>query len=82
MGESKEAINGKLELCRQASESHGFCLNISMTEYIDHKFSSKCTNSNLEVKIGHIPLVTWFKYFESIIQNDGEIEGDINHRIC
>lgn len=23
----------------------------------------------------------WFKYFEFILHNDGEIEGDINHQI-
>jgi len=37
----------------------------------------------LEVKVGDhiIPQVTWFKYLGSIVQNDGEIEADISHRI-
>ncbi|KAH1225684.1 hypothetical protein GmHk_11G032522 [Glycine max] len=39
--------------------------------------------SNSEVKIGDhiIPQVTRFKYLGSVIQDDGEIEGDVNHRI-
>ena len=47
------------------------------------KFDKRCKNSNFEVKIGDdiIPQVTRFKYLESIMQNNGEIEGDINHRI-
>ena len=47
------------------------------------KFGKKRTNSNLEVKIGDdtIPQVTRFKYVGSIIHNDGEIEGDVKHRI-
>ena len=37
----------------------------------------------MEVKVGDhiIPQVTWFNYIGSILQNDGEIEADVNHRI-
>jgi hypothetical protein len=28
-----------------------------------------------------IPQVTQFKYLRSIVQNDGEIEGNLNHKI-
>jgi len=37
----------------------------------------------LEVKVGDhtIPQVTRFKYLGSIVQNDGEIEADVSHRI-
>jgi len=37
----------------------------------------------LEVKVRDhvIPQVTWFKYLGSIVQNDGEIEADVSHRI-
>ena len=28
-----------------------------------------------------IPMSSHFKYFGSIIQNDGEIDSDVNHRI-
>ena len=52
-------------------------------KYIDCNFSKRCTNSNLAVKIGDdtISQVTRFKYLGPIIQNDGEIEGDVNHNI-
>jgi len=37
----------------------------------------------LEVKVGDhiIPQVTRFKYLGFIVQNDGEIEADVSHRI-
>ena len=37
----------------------------------------------MEVKVRDhvIPQVTWFKYLGSIVQNDGEIEADVSHRI-
>jgi hypothetical protein len=51
--------------------------------YIECKFSRKQTNSSLEMKIGEYnkPQVVWFKNLGSIIQNDREIVGDINHKI-
>ena len=53
-------------------------------EHMECKFSKRCTNFSLEVKIGDntIPLVTKIKYLGSIIQKDGDIyRGSINHRI-
>ena len=81
--ESRKEINGKLELWREALEAHGFCISRSKTEYMECKFGKRCTNFNLEVKIRNdtILQVTRFKYLGSIIQNDGEIEGDVNYRI-
>ena len=64
-------------------EVHGFRISRSKTKYMECKFGKRHTNSNLEVKIGNdtIPKVTTFKYLGSIIQNEGEIEGDVNHMI-
>lgn len=47
------------------------------------KFNKRKYVSNLEVKVrDHVILqVTQFKYLGSIIQNDREIEGDVNHQI-
>jgi hypothetical protein len=83
VGESREEINGKLELWRQTLEAHGFRLSRSKTEYMECRFSKKRANNSLRVKIGdhNIPQVTRFKYLGSVIQNDGEIEEDVNHRI-
>ena len=83
LGESREELNGRLETWRQALEAYGFRLSRSKTEYMECKFSNRRGNSTLEVKVGDhiIPQVTRFKYLGSVVQNDGEIEADVNHRI-
>lgn len=82
-GESREELNEKVETWRQALETHGFRLSRSKTEYMECKFSGRQSATNMEVKVEDhtIPLVTKFKYLGSIMQNDGELEGDVNHRI-
>ncbi|KAH1190454.1 putative protein arginine N-methyltransferase 6 [Glycine max] len=83
LGESREELNERLETWRRALETHGFRLSRSKSEYMECKFNKRMRVSNSEVKIGdHItPQVTRFKYLGSVIQDDGEIEGDVNHRI-
>ncbi|KAL5161290.1 LINE-1 retrotransposable element ORF2 protein [Glycine soja] len=83
LGESREELNERLETWRRALETHGFRLSRSKSEYMKCKFNKRRRVSNSEVKIGDhiIPQVTRFKYLGSIIQDDGEIEGDGNHRI-
>ena len=83
MEESRQGINDKIELWREALESHGFRLSRSKTEYMECKFNKRRSSSDLEVKISDhiIPQVERFKYLGSIIQNDGEITGDVTHRI-
>ncbi|KAH1202990.1 RNA-directed DNA polymerase from mobile element jockey [Glycine max] len=83
LGESREELNERLETWRRALETHGFCLSRSKSEYMECKFNKRRRVSNSEVKIGDhiIPHVTRFKYLGSVIQDDGEIEGDVNHRI-
>lgn len=46
-------------------------------------FNKRRNISNIEVKVGDhiISQITRFKYLVSVIQNNGEIEGDVNHRI-
>ncbi|KAL5176375.1 LINE-1 retrotransposable element ORF2 protein [Glycine soja] len=82
-GESREELNERLETWRRALETHGFRLSRSKSEYMECKFNKRRRVSNSEVKIGDhiIPQVTRFKYLGSVIQDDGEIEGDVNHRI-
>jgi len=83
LGESREELNERLETWRQALEAYGFRLSRSKTEYMECNFSKRRSESTLEVKVGGhiIPQVTRFKYLGSIVQNDGEIEADVNHRI-
>ncbi|KAL5147204.1 Ribosomal protein L11 methyltransferase [Glycine soja] len=83
LGESREELNERLETWRRALETHGFRLSRSKSEYMECKFNKRRRVSNSEVKIGDhiIPQVTRFKYLGSVIQDDGEIDGDVNHRI-
>ncbi|KAL5195329.1 putative serine/threonine-protein kinase [Glycine soja] len=83
LGESREELNERLETWRRALETHGFRLSRSKSEYMKCKFNKRRRVSNSEVKIGDhiIPQVTRFKYLGFVIQYDGEIEGDVNHRI-
>ncbi|KAL5187393.1 Craniofacial development protein 2 [Glycine soja] len=83
LGESREELNERLETWRRVLETHGFRLSRNKSEYMECKFNKRRRVSNSEVKIGDhiIPQVTRFKYLGSVIQDDGEIEGDVNHRI-
>ncbi|KAF1891102.1 hypothetical protein Lal_00001241 [Lupinus albus] len=83
VGHSREELNGRLEMWRQALGTHEFRISRSKIEYMECKFSKMRTNSNVEVKTeDHImPQVTRFRYLESIIQDDGENDGDENHMI-
>lgn len=47
------------------------------------KFNKRRNIFNIKVKVGDhiIPQVTRFKYHKYVIQNNGEIKGDVNHRI-
>ncbi|RZB42710.1 26S proteasome regulatory subunit 6A-like [Glycine soja] len=83
LGESREELNERLKTWRRALETHDFRLSRSKSEYMECKFNKRRRVSNSEVKIGDhiIPQVTRFKYLGSVIQDDGEIEGDVNHRI-
>jgi len=83
LGESREEVNGRLETWRQALKAYGFRLIRSKTEYMECNFSGRRSRSTLEVKVGDhtIPQFTRLKYIGSLVQNDGEIEADISHRI-
>jgi len=83
MGDAREDINEKLELWRQALEVHGLRISRNKTEYMECKFSTRRVNLDVAVKIGEniIPQVRKFKYLGCVIQDNGEIEEDVSHRI-
>jgi len=83
LGESREELNGRLETWRQVLKVYGFRPSRSKVEYTECNFSKRRSGSTLKMKVGDhiIPQVTRFKYLGSIVQNDGEIEVDVNHRI-
>ena len=81
--ETKEGVNTKLELWKQTLEARGFRLSRSKTEYMECKFRKRRKNEQCVITLDgqQIPVTECFKYLGSIIQKDGEIDGDVNHRI-
>ncbi|KAL6548523.1 hypothetical protein OROGR_008944 [Orobanche gracilis] len=76
--ETKVGVQQKLELWRDTLEARGFRLSRSKTEYMECRFSD---NSDREAgmitfdgKVVHGS--TFFRYLGSIIQKDGELDGD------
>ena len=76
-------MNTKLERWRDTLEAKGFRLSRSKTEYLHCRFSAEEGGVASEVAIEGeiIPRVERFRYLGSIIQGDGGIDEDINHRI-
>lgn len=68
IGESRESINSKFELWRQTLKTKIFRLSKSKIEYMYFDFSKTQE-------------VSKFKYLESIIQDDEEINDDVTHKI-
>nr|XP_009768451.1 PREDICTED: uncharacterized protein LOC104219460 [Nicotiana sylvestris]XP_016485992.1 PREDICTED: uncharacterized protein LOC107806365 [Nicotiana tabacum] len=81
--ESRSGVNERLEVWRQALESKGFKLSRTKTEYLECKFSGVTGEADGVVRLDSqvIPKRESFKYLGSIIQGDGEIDGDFRHRI-
>ncbi|KAK9705104.1 hypothetical protein RND81_07G034100 [Saponaria officinalis] len=84
--ETKEGVERKLKLWRHTLEIRGFRLSRSKTEYL------RCLLSNAagsrSTKVGSIIFdgnvvegSTFFRYLRSIIQKDGELDGDVAHKI-
>ncbi|KAM1714241.1 hypothetical protein ACFX12_024872 [Malus domestica] len=81
--ETREGVNAKLNLWREVLESKGLRLSRSKTEYMECKFSANGGQNELGVRIGdqEIPKSDRFRYLGSILQKNGELDGDLNHRI-
>ncbi|KAH0466342.1 hypothetical protein IEQ34_006445 [Dendrobium chrysotoxum] len=79
---TREGVEGKLELWRSTLESKSFRLSRSKTEYIECNFSNNRPSEGI-VTLGDqvINKSTRFRYLGSIVQSDGEIDGDIISRI-
>ncbi|KAK9140212.1 hypothetical protein Scep_009893 [Stephania cephalantha] len=81
--ETKDGVNRKLELWRNTLESKGYKLSRMKTEYMHCEFRNTRHRYDGVVKLGEIEVlkVNHFRYLGSIIQNDGNIENDVTHRI-
>ncbi|XP_026450856.1 uncharacterized protein LOC113350980 [Papaver somniferum] len=81
IGESKQEVQGKLELWRQTLESKGFRLSRTKTEYLKCAFEETGRDDGeLQLDGQIVPRKESFRYLGSVIQSDGEIHEDIRHR--
>ncbi|VFQ64955.1 unnamed protein product [Cuscuta campestris] len=81
--DTREGLNEKLEQWRLALETKGFRISRNKTEYMECRFSGRETESEVEVRIDShlVPKVDRFRYLGSVIQADGELDGDVGHRV-
>nr|XP_009592747.2 uncharacterized protein LOC104089527 [Nicotiana tomentosiformis] len=81
--ETRGGVNERLEVWRHTLESKGFKLSRTKTEYVECKFSNGTQEGDMEVRLDTqvVPKRANFKYLESIIQGNGEIDKDVTHRI-
>ncbi|XP_070011359.1 uncharacterized protein [Nicotiana sylvestris] len=81
--ETRGGVNERLEIWCHTLESKGFKLSRTKTEYLECKFSSVTGEADMVARLDSqvIPKRESFKYLGSIIQGDGEIDGDVTHRI-
>ncbi|KAL6549287.1 hypothetical protein OROGR_008431 [Orobanche gracilis] len=81
--ETKVGVQQKLELWRDTLEARGFRLSRSKTEYMECRFSDNIDREagiiTFDGKVVHGS--TFFRYLGSIIQKDGELDGNVAHRI-
>ncbi|KAL6506092.1 hypothetical protein OROHE_022621 [Orobanche hederae] len=81
--ETKVGVQQKLELWRDTLEARGFRLSRSKTEYMECRFSDNNDREagmiTFDGKVVHGS--AFFRYLGSIIQKDGELDGDVAHRI-
>ncbi|KAI0523141.1 hypothetical protein KFK09_005531 [Dendrobium nobile] len=79
---TREGVESKLELWRSTLESKGFRLNRSKTEYMECNFSNNRFSGGIVTLDDQvINKSTCFRYLGSIVQSDGEIDGDIISKI-
>ncbi|VFQ90249.1 unnamed protein product [Cuscuta campestris] len=81
--DTREGLNDKLELWRLALETKRFRISRNKTEYMECRSSGRETESEVEVRIDShlVPKVDRFRYLGSVIQADGELDGDVGHRV-
>ena len=81
--ESRSRLNETLEAWRATLESKGFKMSRNKTEYLECNFSGKEPEQEIAVRIRNevITKSNVLKYLGSMIQADGEVDEDVNHRI-
>jgi hypothetical protein len=78
--ESRIGVNSKFELQQQTLESMSLRISRRKTEYIECKFSiGRNTDQSIILDGKTISVEDYFRYLESIIQKDGELDGDVEY---
>ena len=81
--ETEEEANSKLEEWREALEGKRLHISRMKIEYLQCDFSGTESIGKPEVTIRRevVACTSKFKYLESVIQSNGEINGDVSNRI-
>jgi hypothetical protein len=80
--EERSGVSQKLELWRQTLEAKGFRLSRSKIEYIKCDFSAMgYEDGDVSLDGQVVPKKDTFRYLGSILQNEGDIDEDVSHRI-
>ncbi|PVH61419.1 hypothetical protein PAHAL_3G033100 [Panicum hallii] len=80
--ESRVGVNMKLELWRHTLESRGFRLSRTKTEYMMCDFSpTRHEDGDVSLEGQVVAKKDTFRYLESMLQKDGDIDEDVRHRI-
>ena len=80
--ESEAGLASKLELWRGTLEGKGFRLSRTKTEYVKFNFwISGVQDSELQLGEISIPRKECFKYLGSVLQSNGRINKDVDHRV-
>ena len=80
--EIQAGVNRKLELWRQTLESIGFRLSRTKIKYMRCDFGGAAQEEgDMSLEDQVVPMKDTFRYLGSMLQRDGNIDADINHRI-
>jgi hypothetical protein len=80
--ESQAGVNRKLELWRQTLESKGFRVSRTKTEYMRCDFGNAALEEGgVSLEGQGVPKKDTFRYLGSVLQEDGDIDADVCHRI-
>ena len=76
---TRQGVNDRLESWRHTLKARGFRLSRSKTEYLHCCFSGRIEEGGEITLDGRvIPKIAKFKYLDSIIQQNRDIDEDIN----
>ena len=81
--ESRDSVTAKLKRWPEALEFKGFKKSCTKKEYMNCNFMGhiKRVETTMKIEAHEMQQIDFFHYPSSIISVDGEIDGDVEHRI-